>query len=223
MKINDFQKKIGYFFKNESLLEAAFTHTSYGNENGTQNYQRLEFLGDAIVDFIVGEYLFRNYPQMNEGEMSRVRASLVCEKALGELALKLNLSEYILLGKGAENSGDRHRSSILSDVFEAHIAAMFLDNGFENTRDYLLSIYGDEIDKAAKGNTVDYKTLLQERLQKNGQCEIEYKLLDAEGPVHHCNFTFSVLLNGKELGRGTALSKKEAQQLAAKNALNTLK
>ena len=222
MNINNFQKKIGYFFKNPNLLRTAFTHSSYANENSTTDYQRLEYLGDAIVDFIVGEYLFMHYPQMNEGDMSRVRATLVCEKALSELALKLNLNEYILLGKGAEHSGDRLRSSILSDVFEAHIAAMYLDNGFENTRSYLLSIYGDEIDKAATNNVVDYKTLLQEKLQKNGPCNIEYNMISAEGPVHNCMFTFAVLMNGKELGRGTALSKKDAQQLAAKDALDNL-
>ena len=222
MNINNFQKKIGYFFKNPNLLRTAFTHSSYANENSTTDYQRLEYLGDAIVDFIVGEYLFMHYPQMNEGDMSRVRATLVCEKALSELALKLNLNEYILLGKGAEHSGDRLRSSILSDVFEAHIAAMYLDNGFENTRSYLLSIYGDEIDKAATNNVVDYKTLLQEKLQKNGPCNIEYNMISAEGPVHNCMFTFAVLMNGKELGRGTALSKKDAQQAAAKDSLDKL-
>lgn len=222
MNIDNFQKKIGYFFKNPDLLKTAFTHSSYANENNTTDYQRLEFLGDAIVDFIVGEYLFMHYPQMNEGDMSRVRASLVCEKALGELALKLNLNEYILLGKGAEHSGDRLRSSILSDVFEAHIAAMYLDNGFENTRSYLLSIYGDKIAMAATNNFIDYKTLLQEKLQKNGPCNIEYEMISAQGPVHHCMFTFAVLLNGSELGRGSALSKKDAQQLAARDALKKL-
>ena len=222
MNLLDFQKKTGYIYKNPRLLETAFTHTSYANEHNLESYERLEFLGDAIVDFIVSEYLFLNHPELDEGDMSRIRAMLVCEKALGKLAKKLDMGKYIRLGKGAEQSGDRERSSVLSDVFEAHIAAMYLDNGYEKARDYLLSIYDGEIEQATEEKEIDYKTMLQEKLQKNGACDIFYELIGTDGPIHHCLFTFRVLCNGKELGRGRALSKKAAQQLAAKEALNKL-
>ena len=223
MNINEFQKSIGYFFKNPDLLQTAFTHTSYANENNTESYERLEFLGDAIVDFLVGEYLFLNYPAMDEGVMSRVRANLVCEKALSELGRKIGLEKYMLLGHGAELAGERKRPSIISDMFEALIAAMYLDTGLDNTREYLLATYGDMLSEAAgSGQVIDYKTKLQEKLQKNGPCNIVYEIVSAEGPVHHCLFEMQVVANGKVLGRGSAYSKKEAQQRAAEDALNKL-
>ena len=223
MNINEFQKSIGYFFKNPDLLQTAFTHTSYANENNTESYERLEFLGDAIVDFLVGEYLFLNYPAMDEGVMSRVRANLVCEKALSELGRKIGLEKYMLLGHGAELAGERKRPSIISDMFEALIAAMYLDTGLDNTREYLLATYGDMLSEAAgSGQVIDYKTKLQEKLQKNGPCNIVYEIVSAEGPVHHCLFEMQVVANGKVLGRGSVYSKKEAQQRAAEDALNKL-
>lgn len=223
MNINKFQKNIGYFFKKPELLQTAFTHTSYANEKGTSSYERLEFLGDAIVDFLVAEYLFANYKDLDEGMMSRLRASLVCEGALAELSLELNINECMLLGNGAENAGERNRPSILADMFEAHIAAMYLDAGLDNTRDYLLSVYKDKIDKAAKaGKIIDYKTMLQEKLQEKGPCNISYEIISSEGPVHHCLFNIRVVADGKELGRGSAYSKKQAQQAAAEEALNNL-
>ena len=222
MDIIDFQKKIGYLFKKPELLKEAFTHSSYANENEKKSYERLEFLGDAIVDFIIGEYLYTNYPDMKEGTMSRVRASLVCEKALSELSVKLDIGECMLLGNGAENSGERNRASILSDMFEAHIAAMYLDAGFEKTRDYVIAVYGEAIDRAATGKTLDYKTALQEKLQKNGPCDIVYKEISAKGPVHRCLFTVQVVADGKIMGEGSAYSKKEAQQIAAQDALSKI-
>lgn len=223
MDINQFQKRIGYYFKNPELLQTAFTHTSYANEHNIKSYERLEFLGDAIVDFLVGEYLFNNFPDLDEGRMSRVRAALVCEKALCELAVQLGIDKCMLLGNGAEQSGERNRPSILSDMFEAHIAAMYLDAGIENTRDYLYSIYGKKIaDAAQSGHVIDYKTMLQEKLQKNGPCTIVYEIVSADGPVHHCLFEMQVTANGKTLGKGSAYSKKEAQQRAAEDALSKL-
>ena len=223
MNINNFQKQIGYFFKNPELLTRAFTHTSYANEHNTRSYERMEFLGDAIVDFLVGEYLFNNYPQLDEGMMSRIRASLVCEKALSELAEKLNIADYMLLGNGAEHSGDRHRPSILSDMFEAHIAAMYIDAGLDNTREYLISVYGDMLKNAVvNSEVIDYKTKLQEKLQRNGPCNIVYELIGTVGPVHHCLFEMQVVADGKILGNGNAYSKKEAQQKAACDALNKI-
>ena len=223
MDINKFQKNIGYFFKNPQLLQTAFTHTSYANENNVASYERLEFLGDAIVDFLVGEYLFLNFSELDEGMMSRLRALLVCEGALSSLALELKIDECMLLGNGAEQSGERKRPSILADMFEAHIAAMYLDAGLDNTRDYLLSVYADKINEAAKsGKIIDYKTKLQEKLQENGPCNIVYNLVSSDGPVHHCLFNMQVVADGKILGSGTAYSKKQAQQAAAEDALNKL-
>ncbi len=223
MNITEFQKKTGYFFKNPELLKAAFTHTSYANEHNTESYERLEFLGDAIVDMLVAEVLFSKYPDIDEGTMSRIRASLVCEKALCELAENIGIGACMLLGNGAEMSGYRKNASILSDMFEALVAAIYLDAGFDNARDYVISVYGDKIDEVVKkGNVVDYKTQLQEKLQVKGACEIVYKQLSAEGPVHHCLFEMQVVADGKVLGTGKAYSKKEAQQLAAKEALEKL-
>ncbi len=223
MDINNFQKKIGYFFKDKALLTEAFTHSSYAYENNTKSYERLEFLGDAIVDFLVGEYLFMNYPDIDEGDMSRIRASLVCEKALGEIALSLSVNDYILLGNGAEQAGDRLRPSILSDVFEAFIAAMYIDCGFENTRAFLISLFEERIQSTVRiGSFVDYKTKLQEKLQEKGACLIEYKIISETGPVHDCVFEALVLFNGKEIGKGSAKSKKEAHQKAAADALKNL-
>ncbi len=223
MDINKFQKNIGYFFKNPQLLQTAFTHTSYANENNVASYERLEFLGDAIVDFLVGEYLFMNFCELDEGMMSRLRALLVCEGALSSLALDLKIDECMLLGNGAEQSGERKRPSILADMFEAHVAAMYLDAGLDNTRDYLLSVYADKINEAAKsGKIIDYKTRLQEKLQEKGPCNIVYNLVSSDGPVHHCLFNMQVVADGKILGSGSAYSKKQAQQAAAEDALNKL-
>lgn len=223
MDIAKFQKNIGYFFKNPQLLQTAFTHTSYANENNVASYERLEFLGDAIVDFLVGEYLFSRFCELDEGMMSRLRALLVCEGALSSLALELKINECMLLGNGAEQSGERNRPSILADMFEAYIAAMYLDAGIDNTRDYLISIYADKINEAVKsGKIIDYKTRLQEKLQENGPCNIVYKLVSSDGPVHHCLFNMQVVADGKVLGNGSAYSKKQAQQAAAEDALNKL-
>lgn len=224
MDLAAFQKKIGYMFKNPGLIEAAFTHTSYANENRTDSYERLEFLGDAIVDFLVGEYLFRNYPNLDEGDMSRIRASLVCEKTLADLSVEIGIDRVMRLGHGAELAGDRHRVSILADMFEAHIAALYIDSGFENVRDYLYSVYGTLIDDAvAEGKILDYKTTLQEKLQQHGSCNIYYDIVDEDGPVHDCIFTVNVRCNGEVLGSGRGNSKKNAQQMAAKNALAKMK
>lgn len=223
MNIYDFQKKMGYIFKDQALITAALTHSSYANENSTTSYERLEYLGDAIVDFLVGEYLFINHPNLNEGDMTRVRASLVCEKALGDLAEKIGIGSCMLLGIGAEQSGSRKLASILSDMFEAHIAALYIDAGFEKTRDYLFALYGNTISKVAFSGVTDYKTALQEKLQENGVCTIEYRLLGEDGPVHDCIFTFGVYYNDTLLGTGSSNSKKNAQQQAAHSALKKLK
>ncbi len=221
--IADFEKGIGYSFKNKKLINDALTHTSYANENQTRSYERLEFLGDAIVDFIVGEYLFLNYPELSEGDMSRARAALVCEEALAQLAKKARIGEYMRLGHGAEHAGDRARPSILADMFEAHIAAIYLDSGFDTAKKYLIKCYGKSIDVTVKeGHYIDYKTLLQEKLQSHGACNIEYKIMEASGPVHRCNFKINVYADGKLLGSGNAFSKKEAQRLAAADALRKM-
>ncbi len=223
MKIGDFENITGYSFKNKRLIESALTHTSYANENSTESYERLEFLGDAIVDFIVGEYLFANYPKLSEGDMSKIRAALVCEKTLSMLADKIKIPLHMRLGHGAEHSGERNRPSIKADMFEAHIAAVYLDAGFEKAKKYLIGLYGTLIDDTIKaGSFVDYKTLLQEKLQAHGACTIEYKIKDAQGPVHHCKFTVEVYADGKLLGSGVGYSKKDAQHMAAASALKNI-
>ena len=223
MNIEEFEANIGYSFKDKSLILRALTHTSYANEHRTGSYERLEFLGDAIVDFLVGEYLFKHYPNMREGDMSRIRALLVCEKTFAEMALRIGIDKQMLLGHGSETSGDRMRFSILADMFEAHIAAIYLDAGIEKTRSYLLEIYDGMIDATVKGgDLIDYKTMLQEKLQQNGSHHIEYVTESEDGPIHNCIFTIAVMCDGKILGRGSGSSKKEAQQLAAKSALETI-
>ncbi len=223
MDISLFEKKIGYCFKDSNLLKSAFTHTSYANENKAESYERLEFLGDAIIDFLIGEHLFKNFPTIDEGMMSRVRASLVCEKALSELAMKVGIEDYMLLGNGARQGGESKRPSILSDMFEALIAAIYLDAGLDNARDFLISLYGDTIKEAVGGKEIiDYKTKLQEKLQEKGTCTLRYDVVSADGPVHHCLFKVHVLKDGIVLGKGSAYSKKEAQQRAAEDALNNL-
>jgi len=224
VEIKEFQRKIGYFFKDESLIKEALTHSSYANENKIKSYDRLEFIGDAIVDFIVGEYLFKNFTDMPEGIMSKARANLVCEEFLAKLAINIGIDKYILLGNGAEQTGGRENHSILSDVFEAHVAAIYLDAGFENAREYVLGIYGTAIKEMVENGKIDdYKTRLQEILQRNGSCEIVYELVDAKGPTHDCVFTVNVSANGKLLGTGRAKSKKNAQQLAAADAIRKIK
>lgn len=224
MDIKAFEKNLGYSFKDERLLMTALTHTSYAHEMGVESYERLEFLGDAILQMLTSRYIYNNYPDFPEGKMSRMRANIVCETTLFHIAEKLMVGEYARLGKGEEMSGGRHRASILADMVEAILAAIYIDGGLERAQAVIFDAYGHIIEAAAKGLlNCDYKTALQEELQKAGSVVIEYLLVKEEGPAHAKLFTMAVSMNNKILGSGSGRTKQEAQQMAAKNALEVLK
>lgn len=217
------QLQLNYEFQNHSLLTEAITHSSYANEQHCVCNERLEFLGDSVLSLIISNELFLRMPEVQEGELSKLRASLVCEQSLAELAERLHLGEALLLGHGEELSGGRKRASILSDAFEALLAAIYLDSDFFNAKTWLLALMEDKIDDAVAGKSYhDYKTIFQERVQKKGG-RIEYQLLRESGPDHQKDFFVALLVNGKEISKGKGGSKKEAEQHAAKQALERWK
>lgn len=223
-KLEELQKNIGYYFNDIELLETALTHSSYANENKlhiSKCNERLEFLGDTIVNLVTSEYLYNKYPFYPEGELTKIRAKVVCEQSLAFIARKLNLGEYLYLGKGEEATGGRNRESILADSSEAISGAIFLDSSYETVREYLLNNFETDIVTAvAKGNLfVDYKTNLQERLQKVSRAKVEYVVVKEEGPDHNKIFYMDVMINKETIGSGFGRNKKEAEQMAAKEAL----
>lgn len=215
---------IEYDFKNPSLIVQAITHSSYANEHRKvemRDNERLEFLGDAILDLIVSEYLFKKYENLPEGDLSKIRASIVCEASLAKMASELLVGECILLGKGEEMTGGRTRASILADTFEAIAGAIFIDGGFVAVKQFLHNTLIRQVDSLSVGDLYkDYKTLLQESLQKGSTDPIEYRVIGEEGPDHDKNFFVEVCHGQVCLGKGIGKSKKEAEQNAAKNALN---
>jgi len=219
------ESKIGYTFKDKSVLSLALTHSSYANESkkNKSHNERLEFLGDSVLSIIVSKYLYNNYPDMPEGELSKTRAALVCEKSLAAFARKIDLGNYLLLGKGEDQNGGRDRESILADAFEAVIASLYLDGGFEPAQKFVLSFIKNQITDI-KSNTsfVDYKTELQEIIQQNKEEKVEYVLVEESGPAHNKFFCVEVHLNSNVIGRGQGKSKKIAEQLAAKEALELM-
>lgn len=220
MDIKNFQKNLGYEFKDINLLKTALTHTSYANENNTVSYERLEFLGDAILQMLTSKYIYNTYPEFPEGKMSKMRANIVCEGTLFQIAGKLDLGSFARLGKGEERTGGRKRPSILADMVEATLAAIYLDGGIEKAQEVIFDAYGHIIDAAARGElNKDYKTALQEKLQVDGSIKIEYVLTGEEGPAHDKKFMMDVVAEGKVLGSGWGKTKQEAQQMAAKAAL----
>lgn len=213
--------KIGYVFHDMSLLQQALTHSSYAYENNDRNNERLEFLGDAVLGMVCSEYLFRQCPRKPEGELTRMKAAVVSEAALAHAARQIGLSGYLFLGQGEASSGGADRDSILSDAMEALFAAVLIDGGVENARKVILRVMENALNKAVKGRLYrDYKTALQEELQKNPGVTIEYEIVNEEGPDHQKTFTARVLCDGKSLGQGSGKSKKEAEQQAAKDALH---
>lgn len=214
---------IGYKFKDENCLQTALTHSSYANEHrNTYNNERLEFLGDAVLSIIVSQYLFTNFKSKKEGDLTKLRASLVCEETLAVFARQIGLGEYIRFGKGEKNSGGGERPSILADAFEALIAAVFLDGGIEEARRFVLGFITEELDKTHSANKADYKTALQEIVQQGGEEKLEYVLVGESGPDHNKRFTTEVYINSNKVGRGSGRSKKEAEQHAAREALKLL-
>ncbi|MBQ7974103.1 MAG: ribonuclease III [Clostridia bacterium] len=216
-------EKIGYEFINPALLERALTHSSYANEHGCPDNERLEFLGDTVLSVIVSHKLYELYESTNEGLLSKMRARLVCEQSLELIARKISLGELILLGKGEERTGGRSRASVVSDAFEALIAAIYLDSGIEKVRAWVLSLMNEEIKKVGNDKYFgDFKTQLQEILQSKGKPRAEYLVISETGKEHMKEFVVSAVLMGAEIGRGTGSSKKEAEQKAAKAAVSRL-
>ena len=218
------QKTIGYFFQDPSLLETALTHTSYANEvykDGLRSYERLEFLGDSILGFTTADYLGRAFPRLHEGELTKLRAELVCETSLAETARKLHLGEHLRLGKGEEACGGRSRTSIIADVVEAVIAAIYLDGGLEPAQRFIYAHILADTKTKIRLNT-DYKTMLQELIQQKKNQLLTYELLSETGPDHDKKFSVRVLLNGRPVGTGSGTSKKRAEQAAAREAVETL-
>lgn len=215
------EEKLGYTFQNPALLTRALTHSSYANEqNAPGDNERLEFLGDSVLGFITAEYLFSEHKGVPEGELTRLRAYAVCEKSLDVYAKQLGLGEFLLLGKGEERTGGRTRASVLSDAFEAVIAAMYLDGGMEAVKPFVLRYVGPYVE--AKPVFRDYKTTLQEVTQQNPGETLEYAVVSESGPDHDKHFTVEVHLNSNVLGRGSGPSKKKAEQAAARQALELM-
>ena len=227
MNIAEAEKKIGYTFRNKALLERALTHSSYANEvygDHLQCNERLEFLGDAVLGAIVGDALFREYQDKAEGDLTRLRASVVCEKSLGALAFAIGLNEELRLGKGEELAGGRKKISIAADAVESVIAAVYLDGGICAAQELVLRLLADTIRAAGTGtvSSRDSKTELQELLQHSGNPEVRYEILSETGPDHAKSFVAAVYGDGRELGRGTGTSKKRAEAEAAEAALRAL-
>ncbi len=222
MNMSEFEKVIGYEFKNKSLLETALTHSSYANEKqtGKDCNERLEFLGDSVLGVITADYFYHNLAHLPEGEMTKKRAACVCEKSLHGFAKQINLGRFLLLGRGEDNTGGRNRASILADAFEAVIGAMYLDGGLESVRGFVLGFIKEA---AAKQLSLrDYKTELQEIIQKNPDEHLTYILVGESGPDHDKRFEVEVLLNSNVVGYGMGKSKKLAEQQAAKQALELM-
>ena len=222
--IKDLETAIGYRFKNITLLQNALTHSSYANErwhNSLASNERLEFLGDSILGMVVADYLYHHFQDRPEGELTRMRADMVCEKTLAAVANRLNLGKHLLLGNGEEQSGGRKRESILADAVESIIAASFLDGGMEAAKGIIQRFILCDV-PVTKLHNVDYKTTLQEQVQQKKNQVLSYRLVGESGPDHDKQFRVELTLNGQVIGEGTGSSKKRAEQDAARVAMETL-
>ncbi|MBE6927665.1 MAG: ribonuclease III [Ruminococcaceae bacterium] len=219
----ELEKAIGYTYRDKELLKMALTHSSYANEmykNNLLSYERLEFLGDSILGFVTAEYLYKTFPDKHEGELTRIRADLVCEKNLSEVATELHIGEHLMLGHGEKQGGGAARTSILCDVMESLIAAAFLDGGFEAAKFIVMRLILPKLSAVAKSR--DYKTELQEYIQQKKDQVLSYELLGQSGPDHCKEFHSCVKLNGEQIGQGIGSSKKRAEQAAACDALKKM-
>lgn len=219
-KMEEFETIIGYKFQNRNYLKQALSHSSYANEKRLSklaNNERLEFLGDAVLELMSSEYIFLNNREMYEGEMTKLRASLVCEPTLAMCAREIKLGSFILLGKGEIATGGANRDSILSDAFEAVIGAIYLDGGFTNAKEFVMKFVLDDID--SKKLFFDSKTILQEMIQADYKEPLQYKLIGERGPDHDKEFTVAAIVDGKELSQGSGKTKKSAEQAAAYQAI----
>lgn len=220
VRFEEFEKEIGYKFKNKNYLRQALSHSSYANEmrlSKLANNERLEFLGDAVLELMSSEYIFCDNTEMHEGEMTKLRASMVCEPTLAMCAREINLGKYILLGKGEISTGGRERDSILSDAFEAVIGAIYLDGGFTSAKEFISRFVLDDIEN--KKLFFDSKTILQEIIQADYREPLQYKLIGEDGPDHDKIFTVAAIVEGKELSQGSGKTKKAAEQAAAYQAI----
>lgn len=220
MNIEKIEESIGYIFDNKQLLETALTHTSYANENNVASYEKLEFLGDSILEFISSKYLYNKYQNLTEGELTKVRAQVVCEDSLKEVAKKHKFYDYIQVSKSEKLQGGNTKPAILADCVEAVIAAIYFDGGLDRAEEFIISNLKDSMDYAEKHiGMKDYKTVLQEKLQKNGDVNIKYIITREYGPDHNKTFEAEVICNNRILAKGTGKSKKQAEMQAAKEAL----
>jgi ribonuclease-3 len=225
MDLTPLENKIQYIFQNKALLVTAFTHSSYANEHERkiEDNERLEFLGDSVLNLVITSYLYNKYPSRLEGELTKIRASVVSEASLHKVAEILELGRYLRLGKGEEATGGRRRSSILADAVEALIGAVYLDSGLESASALVLDLLNSIIKQVMDGKLFrDYKTDLQEILQRDSMDAIEYRIIDEVGPSHDKDFIVQVLHRNRVIGSGSGKNKKEAEQQAARNALNTI-
>ena len=223
MNLNPLMEEIGYTFKNVSLLEKALTHSSFANEraSGGESYERLEFLGDSVLGFVTAQYLY-DKDRGPEGELTKLRAAVVCEQALCSYSTQLGIGQYMRLGNGEAMSGGAERPSILADMYEAVLAAIFLDGGMEPAEKFVLRFVIPEVENQRRRHFKDYKTTLQEIVQQNPGERLEYVLVGESGPDHHKKFVFEAHLNSNVIGTGTGRTKKEAEQMAAKEALKLM-
>ena len=223
MNLIELEQKIKYEFKDKELLKKALTHTSYAYERGIDSNEKLEFLGDSILEFVSSEYLYFNFPKLKEGEMTKVRATVVCENSLYKIAKKHDFGKFLYLGKSELVSGGNDRPAILADSVEAVIAAIFMDGGLEPAKKFIIENLADEIEMASKNvGLKDFKTVLQEKLQVNGDVKIEYIIINEKGPDHDKIFEAEVRCNNKKLATGIGKTKKQAEMKAAEKALEQI-
>lgn len=225
MDISSLEQQLNIKFNQHDLLKQAFTHSSYVNEHRGESFhdnERLEFLGDAVLELGVSQYLFQKNKQMPEGEMTKLRAAIVCEPSLVGFAKELNFGEFLLLGKGEEQTGGRERPAILADAFEAFLGALYVDQGYEKANDFLEKHIFEKINNGAFSHAMDYKSQLQEFIQQDKKQSIVYKIVEERGPSHEKEFVAQVIINDKAIGEGIGRSKKEAEQRAAKITLDQL-
>lgn len=220
------QQQLHIHFENKELLYQAFTHSSYVNEHRRKLFtdnERLEFLGDAVLELSVSRFLFENYPKMSEGELTKLRASIVCEPSLVIFANELNFGQFVLLGKGEEITGGRERPALLADVFEAFVGALYLDKGLDDAVCFLEKVVFPKVEVGAFSHVMDFKSQLQEMVQQTNNGVLHYEIVDEKGPAHNRTFISRVLLSDTELGVGRGKSKKEAEQQAAQEAMRMLR
>ena len=223
MSLEKLENDIRYKFKDKNLLVNALTHTSYAFEKHTKSNEKLEFLGDSILEFVSSKYIYNKYPNLQEGEMTKVRATVVCEESLYKIAKSHGFGEFLFLGRSEVKTGGKNRPAILADSVEAVIAAIYLDGGLQEADKFIIENLDKEIEKATKHvGDKDYKTVLQEKLQEHGEVKIEYEIINETGPDHDKYFEAQVKCNGKILAQGKGKSKKEAHMHAAKKALENL-